>query len=301
MKGYMPMSMLSFFKRKKKNGVDSTVSSEELLNEVEKADEETEVHTPLSIHPSMNISQEQQYVLRFLNNDLPPLKPNQISLAGIELNEAQDGIIVSAFIRNSLPKPITFEKTDLLLIGPNNERYARKSFDLAELGELPAESSRPWNFSFETSTLLTDEIPSEGWQLAFEIKRKHQLDLAESWETGLSAEDKEKLAQLVENLEPLNDGEINLYGLEAKVNEQNDLYVTMFIRNGSNQTINVEQVPLQVQDATGETIAQGGFKLEDFEVKANTSKPWTFIFPSSMLLKKTPDLSNWKVMPIQNN
>ncbi|HYK73394.1 MAG TPA: accessory Sec system S-layer assembly protein [Pseudoneobacillus sp.] len=293
--------MLSFFKKKKKSGEDSIVSSEELLHVAEGNQTEAEVQTELAIHPSMNIPKEQQYVLRFLNNDLPPLKPNQISLAGIDLHQDEEGIIISAFVRNSLPKSIKFEKTDLLLIGPNGESLARKSFDLSELGELPAKSSRPWNFTFEKSTLLAEEIPLEGWKLAFELKAKHQLDLAETWENSLSPEDKEKLTGIVEKLEPPKSGEVNFLGLQAKVTEQNELHVTMLIRNGSNKNIKLEQLPLQVEDASGETIAKGGFKLDDFEVKANTSKPWTFIFPQSLLLKESIDLSRWKAFPIQNN
>lgn len=295
------MSMLSFFKKKKKTGVDSTVSSEELLNEVEEVQQESEVNTDLSIHPSMEVPQEQQYVLRFLNNDLPPLKPNQISLAGLDLQQVEDGLVISAFVRNSLPKAIKFEKTDLLLIGPNGERLARKSFDLSELGELPATSSRPWNFIFEKSTLLSDTIPQEGWKLAFELKTKHQLDLAESWEKSISAEDKDKLKAMVEKLDPPKAGEVNFLGFQAKIIDDQGLHVTMLIRNGSNKNIKLEQLPLQVEDASGEAIAKGGFKLEDFEVKANTSKPWTFIFPKSLLLKEDIDLSRWKAFPIQNN
>ena len=70
------------------------------------------------------------------------------------------------------------------------------------------------------------------------------------------------------------------------------LFEMVLIKN-----IQIQQLPLTVEDATGEIIAQGGFKLEDFEVKANTSKPWTFIFPKSLVTKEQPDLSTWKVQP----
>jgi accessory Sec system S-layer assembly protein len=295
------MSLLSFFKKKNKSGADSTVSSEELLNETDQVQEKTEVHTELSIHPSMSIPQEQQYVLRFLNNDLAPLKPNQISLAGIELHETEDGLVISAFVRNSLPKAITFGNTDLILIGPNGEKLARKSFDLSVLGELPAESSRPWNFTFERFTLTSDNIPREGWKLAFELKPKHRLDLDETWEKNLPAEVKARLTEMLETLPPLQEGEINLLGLEAKMTEQNDLRVTILIRNGSNKNIMLEQIPLQIQDASGEFIARGGFKMENFEVKAHSSKPWNFIFPNNLLLKENLDLSSWKASTIPND
>jgi accessory Sec system S-layer assembly protein len=290
--------MLSFFKRKKKTGTDSTVSSEELLNQVNEVSEEIEVQTELSIHPSMNVTQEDQYVLRFMSNDLPPLKPNQISIAGIELQQFDEGVVVVAFVRNSLPQSIHFEPTTLVLLGQNGEKLARNTFDLSELGELPAKSSRPWNFAFERTTFLADELPQEGWSLAFELKPKHTLDLAPAWEENMPEEEKEKLKAYVENMETLQPGEVKLSGLQAELSPEGDLHVTMLIRNGTDQNLKIEKLPLQIMDASGEIIAKGGFSLVDFGVKAHSSKPWTFIFPNSLVLSDTLDLSSWKALPI---
>jgi accessory Sec system S-layer assembly protein len=297
--------MLSFFKKSSskekptKQGSDSTVSSQELLDENEASAAEEEVLTELSIHPSMNISTEQQYVLRFLNNELTPLKPNQISLSGIDLIPQGGKVIVSAFVRNSLSKAVKFQNTTLLLLGPNGEKIGRKEFDLTELDELPARSSRPWNFVFEASDLFTTELPEKDWKLAFELKRKHALDLEEAWEKSLSNEDKQKLIKLVEKMEPPKQGEVNFLGLQAGLTGEQNLQVTMLIRNGSDKNIQLQQLPLQVEDATGTIVAKGGFKLDNLEVKANTSKPWTFIFPQSLLLKEEMDLSKWKAYPVQ--
>lgn len=295
--------MFSFFKKNKqdkieKQGQDSVIPSKELLND-EVAAEEQEVFTELSLHPSMEVPQETQYVLRFLNNELPPLKPNQVSLAGIELRAEEDQLIVSAFVRNSVNKGIRLAESPILLIGPNGEHLARRVFNLAELGEIPAKSSRPWHFAFQLSDVLSAEIPSEGWKLAFEIKAPHRLDLDPSWESNLPAEEKEKLAQMVDSLSAPNVGEVNFMGLQARQNENGGLSVTLLIRNGNDKNIQLHQLPLQVEDGSGQTIAKGGFALDNFEVKANTSKPWTFIFPKELVLADEPDLSKWKVQIVE--
>jgi accessory Sec system S-layer assembly protein len=296
--------LLSFLKRNKdeeikKQGKDSSISSLDLVNEVENAAEE-EVTTELSFHPMANVPAEQQYVYRFLNNELDPLKPNQISLAGIDLKEEHEGVLVTAFVRNSLSKGIKLGMTNLILLGPNGDVLARKAFDLSELGEIPAKSSRPWTFAFEKNLLTTSEVPNKDWKIAFELKQKHQLDLEDSWKEALSYKDKQKLQILVEGLPELNEGEINFAGIKAQLTEQKDLHVTLLIRNGRKENVHLQQIPLEIVDATGETVAKGGFTLTDFEVKANTSKPWTFIFPCSMVTKENPDLSKWKAIPIQN-
>ncbi|WP_442596791.1 accessory Sec system S-layer assembly protein [Neobacillus sp. D3-1R] len=299
--------MLGFFKRKnkdekiEKHGTDSVVDSQELLGGEAGEDASTDesVETSLSFLPEMTVSTEERYYFQFLHNELPLLKANQISLAGIELKQVGDEWHVVAFVRNTLSKGIRFEQLPLLLIGPNGEKLGRKEFDLSQLGELPPKSSTPWLFVFNQNDLAVEELPEEGWKLAFELKSKHRLDLAESWEKSLPAEDKDRLAKLVENMEPPKNGEVNFMGIQAQVAENGNLHVTVMVRNGNPKNIKLEQIPLVVEDASGEVVARGGFKLEDFEVKANTSKPWTFIFPKEMVTKENIDLSKWRAYPPQ--
>lgn len=300
--------MLSFLKKWRdgkveKTGEETAVSSEELLNEAaEETNSDEDVYTALSLDPSWTLESEDKYVYQYLNNELPPLKPNQISLSGIELKMEDNYLQVMAFIRSSLPKAVQFENTVLLLIGPDGQVLARKEFDLSTLGELPAKSSRPAAFLFEPASLLAREIPLEGWKLAFELKKEsvHSLDLPESWKTALPEEEQQKLHQIVESLEPPQPGEVNFFGLQADPNENFDLHVTVLIRNGSDRNIQIQQLPLQIEDASGDIVAKGSFELDDFEIKANTTKPWTFIFPKQLLLKEEVDFTRWRVMPIQN-
>lgn len=295
--------MLSIFRRKnkddvKKTGLDSSVSSEELLNTKE-TDTEQEVKTELSLHPSWNIAAEQMYVLRFLNNDLPPLKPNQISLAGIDLKEDEKGLLATAFVRNSLNQGIKLGEVTLLLLDDEKQVIAKHTFDLDEIGEIPGKSSRPWEFLFPTETVQAETISKENWSIAFELKAKHSLDLDESWEKALATEGKQQLEEIVNSIEPPKQGEVNFMGIQIKTAETGDLHATVLIRNGHDKNISIEQLPLQVVDAADDIVAKGSFKLDDFEVKANTSKPWTFIFPKSMVTKETPDFSRWSIRVIQ--
>ena len=209
--------------------------------------------------------------------------------------------MVKAFIRNSLPKAIRFqEPVPLLLLGPDGEILARQVFDLAVIGEIPAESSLPCLFVFEEKSVSVKEVPQTDWKLAFELKKAqapHSLDLEESWEKSLADHDKEKLDQLVKSITPPKAGEVNFMGIQARMDENGSLHTTLLIRNGSEKNVKLEQLPLIVEDASGEVIAKGGFQLDHLEVKANTSKPWTFIFPKELLLKETIDLSKWKAYP----
>ncbi|MGM9923442.1 MAG: accessory Sec system S-layer assembly protein [Bacillus sp. (in: firmicutes)] len=298
--------MLSIFRKNKKDlkneGKESTVSSEDILQTKDhdgEANHDAEVETELSLHPSWTLTQEQGYVYRFLNNELSPLKPNQISLSGIELQQDGANLVAVAFVRNSLNKAITFEKVTLLLLDEEGQPFARHEFDMSELGELPKTSSRPWQFVFPQESLLRKDFSTTGWTLAFEIKPKHSLDLAESWDKSLSSEGKAQLKEIVDRLTPPKHGEVNFMGLQAFKHEDGNLHITVLIRNGSPKSISIQQLPLQVWDASGEIVAKGAFQLDNLEVKANTTKPWTFIFPASLLLKEELDFSTWKVAAVE--
>ncbi len=297
--------MLSFFRKKntqvETEGTESTVAADEILNEKdENVDADTEIFTELSFHPSWSLSAEDGYVYRFLNNELSPLKPNQISLSGVELHEEDGKLIAVAFVRNSLSKAITFQNVALLLLDNDKQVIARQEFNLSEIGELPGRSSRPWEFIFPKNSIVKQGYSTEGWSIAFEIKPKHKLDLEESWNSSLSTEDKAKLEKLVDELTPPKHGEVNFMGLQANQRENGDLHVTVLIRNGSPKSISIQQLPLQVFDADGEIVAKGGFQLDNLQVVANTTKPWTFIFPASLVLKENIDLSTWKVATINH-
>ncbi|MCD5325928.1 MULTISPECIES: accessory Sec system S-layer assembly protein [Pontibacillus] len=303
--------MLNFLKRNKKDSDnqhkpsnDSTVDAEDLIEGVESDSSSEEVETELSINPDWKLAEEDVYVYRFMNNEHPPLKPNQLSLGAFELTKMDDEIAAGAFVRNSLNKKITFNETTILLMKTDGTKLGRKEFDLSKVGELPARSSRPHLFIFDKKELFVpiEEVPTEDWKLAFELKKssqKHTLELEESWQKSMASEDFEKLKDYTESLKPPKPGEVNFMGLKAHQTDSGDLHVTMLIRNGSKKGIHLQQLPLQFEDASGEVVAKGGFKLENFEVSANTSKPWTFIFPKTMIQTSELDLSKWKAYPVQ--
>ncbi|MFB5661030.1 accessory Sec system S-layer assembly protein [Alteribacillus sp. HJP-4] len=299
--------MLSFFRKKepaKMEGDEAVVTSSELLDEPD-ADEysEEEIETELSIHTDWAITREDQYTFQFLNTECPPLRPNQISLYGIRCEEIDIGEYeITAFIRSSLNKTIRLRETTLVLLDSSDKLLGRKTVYLSAAGDIPGKSSRPWRFTFQPADLYTAEVPRENWKLAFHLKssaRRHALDLQESWEESLAKKDKRSLEKMVDEFSPPKEGEVNFMGLKAMQKDNGQLQVTMLIRNGSEKDVSLERIPLAVEDATMTVVAEGSFTVEDFIVKANTSKPWTFIFPSELVTEDEIDLNTWRAYPIQ--
>ncbi|WP_372459254.1 accessory Sec system S-layer assembly protein [Alkalihalobacillus deserti] len=295
------------FKKKGNNqpsleGAENTILSSDLLEEETPPSGKKEVETTLSLHPSWNISKEDLYVYQFLHQDLPPLQSNQLSLHGISIEGTSDSFKVTAFVRNGLQKAVRLKDAKLALIGRDDQTLAEKIFKLGELGQIPAASSRPWLFEFKTEDMILSDVPDEGWKLAFSLSpsdQKHALDLDEKWEKALTVASKQQLQEKVEKLPPLQPGEVNFLGLQAKFDRNGLLHVTMLIRNGHDKALTLKQLSLQVEDAANDVVAKGGFKLDPLVIKANTSKPWTFIFTKDLLKKDKPDLSKWKATPVR--
>jgi accessory Sec system S-layer assembly protein len=298
--------MLSIFKNKRNKQETNELletSSDSQDNKNEKVETEGGIKTTLKFPSDWQIPIQERYVYQFHHQQLFPLRENQISISGVELFKDEEIAVITAFIRNTLPKAIRLEKCVILLLDEDKNVLARKNFDLKMLGEITSLSSVPYRLVFGKDGWLVNDIPDQGWSIAFELKKEqntpHQLQLHESWNQMLSDVQKTELESLVQNLPQLKPNEVNFMGLEVK-KQNSQLSVTLLIRNGSSKNIKLEHLPLYVEDANGVLVARGAFNLENFDVKANTSKPWTFIFPEGLILADNPDLSKWKVYPPKN-
>ncbi|ASJ56114.1 accessory Sec system S-layer assembly protein [Brevibacillus formosus] len=264
--------------------------------------ESTGVTTTLSLHESWEsqLSAQEKYSLSFMAQELEPLQPGNISLAGTSLVPHDDGIEVVAFVRNSTDRPISLNEMTLVVLFGDQELFTRQSFDLSELGEIPPRSARPWSFVFTREHFLQVEVLLVNWKIAFEMAQKkmvlpQQLELEESWIKALTDEQKTSLIELAKNLPALKEGEVNIQSVQIRRTESGALNAMLLIRNGSTQSLSFEKLPLALYDASGDKVAEGLFELGSLTVNANTSKPWLFIFPPESIQKEELDLSRWKV------
>lgn len=292
------MGLFSFFKKSDTVGKDSAVDSKEIVQGKTPLSTKSQVKTKLSFHPDWNVPQEQQYVFNFLANDLHPLKPNQLSLAAINIEEDQKSGAwnVKAFFRSSLSQPIELGDIELLLLDKEGKRIGAKTFNFNDLGVIPPNSARPWVFEFDRASLEAEEVPEEGWTIAFNLisLRGHQLDLDDTWKKQLPKEQQEKLAEIIKGLPKLGKKEVNFTGLQIHLKDDQSLHASIFIRNGNDKSINLEQLPLEIIDAAGKLVAKGSFKMDPvLTVQPNSTKPWTFIFPAELVDAEGADLSRW--------
>ena len=114
------MGLFSFFKKSDKVGQENTIDSKDLLGSVtsDSKNDDRDVVTKLSFHPEWDVPQEQKYIFNFLANELEPLKPNQLSLSSISIEEdpRSGKWLVRAFFRSSLAEAIELGEIELLMM-----------------------------------------------------------------------------------------------------------------------------------------------------------------------------------------
>jgi accessory Sec system S-layer assembly protein len=299
--------MQSFFSKTELNnltmkGRESFVSSRKAKKEEEEPKTET-VSTELSFPPSWEVSGEEKEAFQKLHEQCDPMTSGQAAISGIHMKKTEAGdYAFLVFIRHTMEKKLKMNEVTLSIFDEQDEVLGRKTFQLEDFGEVPPNGSRPWEFLFSEKDLFTEKIPEEGWKLVFQlspVSKTHSLELTKSWRKRLPQEQQRRLRKMVEKVGPPRPGQVNFLGLSAKmVKEREELHISLLIRNGGEKTINLEKLPLVVEDASGEVIANGIFTLDPkLQVKAHTSTPWNFVFPKSMIKKSEPDLSKWRAYP----
>lgn len=264
---------------------------------------QSEIITSLSLHETWEeeLDQEKRYTLSFLQTSLPTLLDGQVAITGFNMQITQEGLTAFGFIRNGLNRPIQFETMPLLLLGENDALVARKIFDMSEMGEIPAHSDRPWAFTFEDEAITGRDVRLDTWKLVFERTRPYvqpKLDIEAEWDALLTPEQRERLQSHLADLPPLEPGEFNISGIQVSLEEEG-ISVLVFLRNGTGQTLQIEQIPLMLLDASDQTVASGLFQTDKLEVKAGTAKLWRFVFPYEMLTEKEPNLTSWRLHVLQ--
>ncbi|TDQ36908.1 accessory Sec system S-layer assembly protein [Aureibacillus halotolerans] len=301
--------MLPFFKNKnsravRRKGKETSISSDDLLVDTKPIAKRKNgpVSTKLSIHPSWKLQDEEKYVYQFMSNDLPEMKPHQISMAGIEIQKAKKEAQVMAFVRNSLPNDIGLPKMGVYLLDKEENQLGHRIFDLSRLGRMPAESDRPWLFSFREADLNVkiDDLPTSDWALAFDLikpEEKHTIEFHPEWKEKLIKPHQKKLKEYVEKNPPAKH-QISFTGLQADYQENGDLQVMLLVHNGTSKDLVIKELPIRIVDGRGEVVAEAGFKLDDFPISAHRSKPWSFSFSKQVQKKENADLTGWKATAV---
>jgi accessory Sec system S-layer assembly protein len=247
------------------------------------------------------INEKQQNTFNRINQEAKPMPLNSIDIVGVDFKKTNEGLEVTGLIRHTLAKKVAFEEVEVRMFDKDGSIIAETLVDFSKTNPILPNTSVPRTIVFQVKDLWTKEIPEVGWglELNLRINSSHILDLEASWPEKLTERDKIEWKRYIKKLPNLKDNEVNFHKIKAAMNVNNKLELTLLIRNGRNNSIFFKNLVISVSDANGELIAESPFDIKQIEFKPNTSKPWTFTFPKT-LLESELDLSDFHVN-VRNN
>lgn len=251
----------------------------------------------LNLYLPKYLSEEEKKYYRSLHRNIPAMSKNQLNLTAIGINFIDSNIIeVTSFINSTIEKKISLKPASILLLDKNRKVLSQKKEDFSDLDPLLPNSSQLYIFKFPNNNIQTlNPEQIQKWSLAFQSNLKHRVDYSDLDESIIPQSTKDYLNQIIEKL-PLDNNELSFLGFSAKIDIENNLHVTLLVRNGTKDNLDIKQLPLKFYDASKELVAKGTFKIDDFTVLANTSKPLSLVFPARGILKDDLDLSNWSIV-----
>lgn len=257
--------------------------------------------TKLNFSTDWELPAQEKYIFQFFHQQLDDLEANQLHVHGVKLYTTDSGIVVTAIIRHSLPKNLRLDQVVLVVKDKEGKELAKKQFDMELFGELEPCNARPWKFFFNAEDLLVpfEEIINEmDFEMAFEyyekVVKEFDLYLDENWSNGLTEEQQGYVHSLVSTLEPLKVNEISVVGFHFYESED-AVTIYIIIRNAYDQSLTIENLPLQLFDAVGDEVCKLGFPIGQFEIAPKQARPLSLSFSKEVFQKENPDFSSWKI------
>ncbi|KAB2953654.1 SLAP domain-containing protein [Heliorestis acidaminivorans] len=221
----------------------------------------------------------------------------EVTVTGSFLLNFDDEIQVGVVFHNNMKQPVILEQIPLILKDKEDRILAKQSFDLTALGKIPPGGKVMWELSFARENVSVEQVQQDDWAIAFDMEEvstgRKDFEL-EGIPEDYPAERLAYLQNILLKMPLVKPGEIGFTPLQAQM-EGEKLLVAVVIRNGSEKTLKIEQLPLVLFDAQEEEVARAQFQLQNFLVSPGKARMWTFVYPQEMIKKKKPDLSRWSL------
>lgn len=271
------------------------------LSSVEKmADSREEVPAVLSLleRDEAIISEVQKDILKEELDEFSTIKEGDIDVEGVYAYDQGENIEVKIYIRNGLSQNVNFEYIPFMIVNSKEEVLAYQMFNMKELGEIPAHSARPWKLYFDKKNVYVDKIPMDDWSIAFDSRLNVEESVTIEYENlpdEIEVSDRLVFEKFLSDQSKLKIGKFGASSFSIGIQKDGTIVVTVVMRNGSNNSIKVEQVPITLKDAKGNVVKSNLFKLDNFVISPFKAKIYNFTFQTGVRLEEDASLNDWKV------
>ncbi|GAA0726880.1 SLAP domain-containing protein [Clostridium malenominatum] len=242
---------------------------------------------------------QKNYLEEEMNEVIPEIEDGQVNITGVYIFDEGDKFEAKIYIVNGLSRAINFEKAPLCIVNSKGEELGYEIFDLNEMGDIPPYSARPWKIYFDKKNVVVDEIPQDDWKIVFDSRIKAvtyaNIEL-EAIPESLDAKEIATFKEFIATLPKLEQGQVSISVFTITQYQNDDLLMTLIARNGVDEPIKLEKLPITIETYDGRTVVNGAFDLENFEINAGKARILSLIFKKELLLEEEFDLASCKVM-----
>ncbi|MGN8646836.1 SLAP domain-containing protein [Gracilibacillus sp. HCP3S3_G5_1] len=105
-----------------------------------------------------------------------------------------------------------------------------------------------------------------------------RLFLEDAWNRTISEQDRLEIKKIFDQTKADADGGVTFVPIRSAVNHRNDLLITTLIHNFESTEADLTNINIQLFQE-GKQLASQQMEEKRLYLPANTSMPWTFIFP----------------------
>ncbi|MBZ9625196.1 SLAP domain-containing protein [Clostridium sp. FP2] len=228
---------------------------------------------------------------------LPDMNVGDININTTYVFDLGDKVEVGVYFRNGLSEAINFDKIQLKILNSRDEIVANQTFELREVGDIPAYSAVPWKLFFNKENVYTDVIElQDGARIVFDTNIKAHSTLKIEFENVPDKSEFSKLHKYLDKLSPMTSGNISISLYEIEKSNNGDLVISLIMRNATARKIKVEKIPITIKNNENDKIvAIGTFNIGDMEINSLKAIFLKLLFKADRILESEFNVDNLSV------
>lgn len=240
-----------------------------------------DVELTLSIDPEIEagISDLQKEIIQDDLNNFQSVKKNDVNIGTVYVFDNGEKVEASVFIRNGLGQAVNFSKVPLCITDEKNNVLGEEVVELKYIGDIPARTARPAKIYFSRENIDINKLSSSKCKVVFN-KPVEVAPVVKVQYEGLSRQISGQLARQLEqylrDLPVLRKGELSINNYDINI-QQDKIYITLVMRNGTDKKVRLEKLPITVYDADKNVIFSNIFELEKLEISPAKARVCNFV------------------------
>jgi SLAP domain-containing protein len=251
----------------------------------------------LPAHYENIISDVQKEIMNEELEQFEPIKENDINISTVYIYDDGEELEAKVYFRNGFTSNVNFEDLPLVMVTSKGDILAKKNFDLREMGDIPPFGARPWKVYFHKSEVYMDKFLSNECKIIFDskIKAVNYANIELEMLDESMYELRTAFEKFLNDLPRIEKGNLSISTFNIGLSNEGAIVVTLLIRNSSEKTVEIKELPIMLRDENNNMAASGQVNLNGFQISSMKARICTLVFDTGLNLNETTPIDKWSV------